>query len=104
MCLDNRAMCNVRSPPSLTSTKESIIIENKENSYLWPIVKDVSANYIFTTNGFDIEWDRYNDKTIYSQLNSLSFCTKVLLRIINSTTIKYITNKFVLIYITDWIG
>jgi len=104
MRLDNRAMCNVRSPPSLTSTKESLIIENKENSYLWPIVKDVNANYIFTSNGFDVDWNNFNDKTIFSQLNRYSFCSKVLLRIINSTTIKYIANKFVLIYITDCIG
>jgi len=89
MRLDNRAICNIRSPPSLASTRESLIIENKENSYLWPIVKDVSANYIFTTNRFDVDWNKKNDKTIFSLLNSLSFCTKVLLQIINNTTIKY---------------
>ncbi|XP_060849426.1 tubulin glycylase 3A-like [Rhopalosiphum padi] len=86
---NNRAMCNVRSPPSLTSTKESLIIENKENSYLWPIVKDVNANYIFTSNGFDVDWNNFNDKTIFSQLNRYSFCSKIAL----ADTVKTISKN-----------
>ncbi|XP_060842934.1 tubulin glycylase 3A-like [Rhopalosiphum padi] len=94
MRLDNRAICNIRSPPSLASTRESLIIENKENSYLWPIVKDVSANYIFTTNRFDVDWNKKNDKTIFSLLNSLSFCTKIGLAEIVNTISKKANVKF----------
>lgn len=80
MFLDSRSMCNVKSPPSLTSrTVKSLIIENKENTYLWFAIKDVSPNYIFTTNRYDINWNTINDTTVLSQLNNLSFCTKVLL-------------------------
>jgi len=80
MLSDSRSMCNVKSPPSLTSkTVESLIIENIENTYLWSAVKNVSPNYIFTTNRFDISWNTINDTTMLSQLNNLSFCTKVLL-------------------------
>ncbi|XP_026804498.1 tubulin glycylase 3A-like [Rhopalosiphum maidis] len=86
---NNRSMCNVQSPPSLTSTSESLFIENKENSCLWSIVKDVSPNYIFTTNRFDVNWNKINDITIFSQLNNLSFCTKIGL----AGTVKTISKK-----------
>lgn len=81
MLLDSRSStCKVKSPPSLTSTTvESLIIENIENTHLWSIIKDVSPNYIFTTNRYDINWNTINDSTMLSQLNILSFCTKVLL-------------------------
>lgn len=85
MLLDSRSICNVKSPPSLTSrTVESLILENIENKYLWFVIKDVSPNYIFTTNRNDINWNTINDTTMLSQLNNLSFCTKVLLRIITA--------------------
>lgn len=89
MRLDSRSTCNVKSPPSLTSTTvESLIIENIENSYLWLIIKNISPNYIFTTNRYDINCNKINDVTIFSQLNNLSFCSKVLLQIITTTTIE----------------
>jgi len=85
MLLDSRLMCNVKSPPSLTPrTVESLIHENIENTYLWFVIKDVSPNYIFTTNRYDINWNTINNTPILSQLNNLSFCTKVLLRIITT--------------------
>ncbi|XP_027849820.2 tubulin glycylase 3A-like isoform X1 [Aphis gossypii] len=75
---NSRSTCNVKSPPSLTSTTvESLIIENIENSYLWLIIKDISPNFIFTTNRYDINCNKINDVTIFSQLNNLSFCSKV---------------------------
>jgi len=84
--IGSHSTCNVKSPPSLTSkTLESLITENIENTYLWSVIKDVSPNYIFTTNRYDINWNKINDTTVLSQLNTLRFCTKVLLRIIPAT-------------------
>ncbi|XP_003248022.1 tubulin glycylase 3A-like [Acyrthosiphon pisum] len=92
---NSRSTCNVKSPPSLTSsTVESLIIENIENTYLWSVTKDVSPNYIFTTNRYDINWNTINDATMMSQLNNLSFCTKVRLAGTVNTISKKVNIKF----------
>lgn len=69
---------NIESPPSLTPTTEkSLIMEIKENAYIWLNIKNIIPNYLFTTKKNYIDFNTISDTTTLSKIFQLTFCTKV---------------------------
>lgn len=79
---DTSGTSNVSSPPSLIPTVESLAKENIKNAYVWPKIKDATPNYIFTRKRNFTGHDTVGNIATLSQLSDLSFCTKVLERIV----------------------
>lgn len=75
----NRVIYNVESPPAIDSISvNELDLENVENMfYIWPILKDVIPNYIFTTKKNYKSYNKNDDITTINQLDNLTFCTKV---------------------------
>lgn len=78
MSIENCAIYNVESPPSMSLTSmKHLDMENMENIHIWLMLKDVIPNYIFTTKRKYIGWNTIYGTTTISQLANLTFGTKV---------------------------